>query len=109
MGLIAGCASTPPPDESMAKAGLAIESARQSEAIVHAPLELQLAEEKLTAARKAVAEEDMDRGRRLAEEAFVDAKLADEKAQTAKTKQLVQELRDSIEALRQEIERGRMR
>ena len=93
------------PIERMAKLDSRIESARQAEAIVHAPLELKFAEDKYKMAEVAIEDGEYERASRLADEALLDAQLAEEKALSVQAEQEVQELRESIEALRSELMR----
>lgn len=91
--------------ESIAGAESAIKEARSSTATIHAPLELRLAEDKLSAANAAVKKEEFTEAKRLADEALADAKLAEAKSLSLKAKKRAQEMRESVETLRQEIER----
>lgn len=102
-----GCASkgTPPVDK-ITNVERAINAAREENAIVHATLELRLAEENLKKARTAISEEDYEKASRLADEALADARYAEAKSRSDKTKKLAQEMRDSIDTLRREIERA---
>jgi hypothetical protein len=72
---LAACASTPPPATELASARAAVEQARPL-ATRYAPSELAAAERKLILAEQAMARDQRDRARRLAEEAEVDARLA---------------------------------
>ena len=101
----AGCASKVAPVESMTGAELVIKVAKDGNAAINAPLELKLAEDKLSAARAAVDREEFTQAKRLADEAFMDAKLAETKALSVKAKKQAQEMRDTVEMLRGEIER----
>jgi hypothetical protein len=101
-----GCATGGlPPTEGIASAEMAINVAREGNAIIHAPLELKLAEDKLNAAKAAVEEKEFHRAQRLTEEALLDAKVAEAKSSSEKSKRLTREMRESIEALRREIGR----
>jgi hypothetical protein len=91
--------------ESIAGAESAIKEAQSSTATIHAPLDLKLAEDKLSAANAAVKKEEFVEAKRLADEALVDAKLAEAKSLSEKAKKRAREMRDSVEALRQEIQR----
>lgn len=105
--LFAGCASTEPvPTSAMSNAESAIKIARDSNAIVNAPLELRLAEDKLKAAKAALSAEDHDKARRMSEQALMDAKLAEAKSQSEKAKRGAREMQESIESLRQELNRS---
>jgi hypothetical protein len=94
--------------ESIAGAESAIKEARNSTATIHAPLDLKLAEDKLSEANAAVKKEKFVEAKQLADEALVDAKLAEAKSLSEKAKKRAQEMRDSVEALRQEVQRKQM-
>lgn len=105
--VLAGCASKGvAPVESITGAELAVRSAAEGNATVHAPLELRIAEDKLNAAKQAVATEEYEKAKRLADEALVNARLAEEKSRAEKAKKSAEEMRESIETLRREIERA---
>ena len=101
----AGCAGTPP-TEKVEVAEAAVQQADTSGAAEQAALELRLAREKLERARVAMADERYVAARRLAEQAQVDALLAEAKAQSAEALERAREMRDSIESLRGEAERA---
>jgi|WetSurMetagenome_2_1015567.scaffolds.fasta_scaffold1010822_1 hypothetical protein len=102
----AGCATKEvAPVESMTSAELVIKEAKDNNATVNAPLELRFAEDKLAAAKAAVSREEFVRAKRLADEALMDAKLAEAKSLSVKAKKQAQEMRDTIETLRHEIDR----
>ncbi|QBQ55029.1 DUF4398 domain-containing protein [Nitrosococcus wardiae] len=100
---LSGCASVPPPRKEMAEATLIVSEAQETEAPQYAPVELRTARNKLSAAESAMAEEDYKKARRLAEQALVDAQLAEAKSQAEIQRQQVEELRKSIEMLRREL------
>ena len=101
-----GCASDgTAPVESITSADLVIKEAKDNNATVNAPLELKFAEDKLAAAKTAVAQEEFIRAKRLADEALIDAKLAGAKSLSVKAKKQAQEMRDTIDTLRHEIDR----
>jgi Domain of unknown function (DUF4398) len=100
-----GCAAKVAPVESMTGAAMAIKEAENANAGVYAPLELRLAEEKLNAAKQAMAREDYTEAQRLSDEALADAQLAEAKSRAEKSKVTAEEMRESIETLRHEIER----
>ena len=102
---LAGACAGVAPIEKMAKLDSQIESARQSEAIVYAPLELKFAEDKYKKAQIAINDKDYEKANRLADEALLDAQLAEEKAMSAQAKQEAQEMRESVDALRSELMR----
>ena len=103
---VAGCASKgAAPVESMTSAELVIKEARDNNAAINAPLELKFAEDKLAAAKAAVTKEEFLQAKRLADEALMDAKLAEAKSLSVKAKKQAQEMRDAIDTLRHEIDR----
>jgi hypothetical protein len=93
------------PVEKIATVERAIHAARESNATIHAPLEMKLAEDKLQKAKAAVNEKEFEQARRLADEALVDAKLAEAKSRSGKAKKLAGEMRKSIDTLRRELEK----
>ena len=101
----AGCASPEPAAKAISSAELSVRKADASFASKYAPLELVKAREKLELAKQTLDEGDYDQSRRLAEQALVDARLAEEKARTARAHQTAEEMRRSVETLRSEAER----
>lgn len=61
-----------------------------------APIEMQSARDKLARAQRAMANEDYDEARRYAEEARVDARLAESKVAADRSERALQEIRQSI-------------
>jgi len=102
---LSGCASVPPPRGEMAASALAVSEAQEAEAPQYAPAELRSAREKMKVAKEAMADEDYKKARRFAEQALVDAQLAQAKAQADIQRQNVEALRRSIESLRHEIDK----
>ena len=104
---MAGCASTggDQPREQMAVARAAVDRAA-GPAGADAPVEVSQAREKLERANAAVARKDYDVARRLAEQAEVDANLAEAKSHSARSDRALQEVREGIRQLREEIARG---
>jgi hypothetical protein len=104
--IVFGCASKGvAPIESITGAELAIKVAADGNATENAPLELRIAEEKLQAAKQAVEREEFQEAKFLADEALVNAKLAEAMSLAAKSKKNEEELRESIDTLRKEIQR----
>jgi len=91
------------PSEKIRNAEQAIDRARQNGAVAYAPLEIRLAEDKLKAAEEAMKKEEYETARRLADEAFVDAQVAEQKAQGAKSLEAAQELQKTVDTLRREL------
>ena len=106
---LAACASVPPPESELGQADLALRKAEQADAAHFAPLEMRVARTKLEAARLAMRDEDNLAARRLAEQAKLDALLAEATAQTAQRQEVADAIRSQIEALRAEAERASSR
>ena len=104
--IVSGCASTGDmPREQMAVARAAVDRAA-GPAGADAPLEVSEARNKLERATAAVARKDYDEARRLAEQAEVDANLAEAKSHSVRSNRALQEVREGIRQLREEIGRG---
>jgi chromosome segregation ATPase len=104
--LASGCATNGTLSNQKIQAGeKAILDAKEGNASLNAPAELNVAEENLRQAREAQAQKEYEKAARLAERASVDAEYARTKATTEKAKKPVEEMRKNIEVLRQEIER----
>ena len=101
--LTAGCSSVPPPREQLAVSRAAVD--RAAPAGIDAPVELAIAREKLDRANLAMARRDYEEARYLAEEAEADANLAEAKARAVRSGVALQEVRDSIRMLREEMSR----
>lgn len=106
MFFLAGCADkVPPPTQQVTMATQAIAQAETSGAFEFAPLELKSARDKLSQAQRAMEKEDNLKARRLADEATIDANLAEAMARSAKAQKTVEELKENIRALREEVDR----
>lgn len=103
--VVAGCASIPPPTEQMAVSKLAIANAVSAGGSEYASVEMRAAQEKMDRANRAMAKEDYENARRLAEEAQADARLAEKKAQSAKAQKAASVTQDDIRVLREEMNR----
>src|SRR5262245_48674953 len=101
-----GCSASRPPTAIVSQAELAVQQADKSKAPQYAPRELGLAREKFDRAKRAMDTEHFEEARRLAEQALVDAQLAETKAEAESTKQVAQELLKAIESLRAEAQRA---
>lgn len=105
--LLSACSSPPKaPDQALQAAELAIATAEQARVADYASPELGEARNKLTAARTAVAKEEMTTAARLAEQARADAELAIAKAEAAKAQAINDELGKSVNTLEQELQRN---
>lgn len=97
LAALVGCAQAPVPHGALATADLAMARARTAGAAHHASAELARAEAKLEAARAAVQAKAHERARTLAEQALVDAELAEVKAQAVQAEASARGLRDRME------------
>jgi len=105
---VAGCASTPSapaPTEQMAVARAAVNNASSAGGNEFAPLQLKSAMEKMDWAERAMGEKNYARAKLLAEEALVDAKLAETTARAAKAKKAADALQEDNRVLRKELDR----
>lgn len=101
--LAVGCAGVAPVGK-MATLDSQIASARRAEAIAYAPLELRFAEDKYKMAQTAILNKEFEKANQLADEALLDAKLAEEKALSAQAEEAAQKVRTSIETLQRELQ-----
>jgi septal ring factor EnvC (AmiA/AmiB activator) len=104
--LLAACAATPPPNERLAVAKASVQRAEQSGAQDLAPVELSTARDKLQRAERAAADHESQPANLLAEQANVDAQLAEATAQEHRSHTAVVQLDASLQALRQESVRS---
>ena len=103
--LIVGCASIPAPREQMAVSKSAIANALSAGGSEFAPVEMKSAQDKLDRANVAMAKENYEDARWLAEQAQADARLAEKKAQSAKAQKSAGALQDDVRVLRDELDR----
>jgi flagellar biosynthesis component FlhA len=104
---LTACASQPPvPTDQMAVARNAIDYAVEMGARDHAPADLKQARDHLAEAERAVEQGENEIARQLALEAEKIARLADRKARSARSRRQVEQLEDTVEALREEIARA---
>lgn len=104
--VVAGCASNPPPKSELAVSKTAIDAALSEGGMEYAPVPLKTAQDKYALAEKIVADKDDDRylkAQQLAEQAALDAKLAQLTAQTEKLKKSLQDSQGDKQAIRQEV------
>jgi Domain of unknown function (DUF4398) len=102
---VAACASTPPPTDQLALATAAVAHANAAGAQTLAPAEMDMARDKLRRANLAVTAEDFGRARQLAQQAQVDALLAEAKAEAARARKAADEVQAASRALREEMGR----
>ena len=105
LALAAGCASTPAPTEQMAVSKSAIANAVSAGGAEYAAVEMKSAQDKMDRANRAMAKEDYDVARSLAEEAQADARLAEKKAQSEKAQKAAVVMQEDARVLREELNR----
>ena len=103
---VVGCASTPIPNEKIAVAKASVQRAEQSGAPEFAPVELAAAKDKLNRAEKAASDREAQPATMLAEQAEVDAQLAEATATKQKSHKAAMEFDASMQTLRQESMRN---
>ena len=103
---LAACASDPAPEAELAAAEVAVDEAEEANAPAQAPGPYELARDKLERAREAMEDGENLEARRLAEQALVDAQLAEAEARSEVARQNAVALRASIETLQDEIARA---
>jgi len=99
---LAACASTPIPNEKIAVAKVAVQRAEQAGAPELAPVELATARDKLARAEKAAADREAIPANNYAEQANVDAELAEATAREQRSHKAAMEFDASMQALRAE-------
>ena len=102
---VAACASTPPPTEQIAVSTAAVSHAAAAGSSVGAPAELSMARDKLRRANLAMATADYDTALRLAQQAQVDALVAEATTEAGKARKSAQEVQESSRVLREEMAR----
>lgn len=104
--VLAGCASDPgpKPEEEMSAARTAVDAADSAGAQDAEPAILTAAREKLDSAETLIEEQRYSEARRLLEQAEVDARLAEARANTQKVRNELGDVRASIESLQRNLE-----
>lgn len=89
----------------MAVSKSAISNAVAAGGSEYAAVEMRAAQEKMDGANRAMAKEDYENARRLAEQAQADARLAEKKAESAKAQKAATTMQDDLRVLREELAR----
>jgi hypothetical protein len=100
MATFAGCASTPPPNDKIAVAQASLSRAEQNGAPEYAPVQLSTARDKLARAQAAQADHKYGPASELAEQANIDAQLAEATADEQKSEKAGAQFDASMQALR---------
>jgi hypothetical protein len=88
--VLAGCATVPPPDDSMNLAQTQLQAARDAGAADYAPVDLGFAQDKFQQAQAAMADRKYADATSLAEESRADAELAGVKARLGAARAKIQ-------------------
>jgi alkylhydroperoxidase family enzyme len=107
--LLGACATTPPPVEQIAVSNAALAHAVGAGSAEFAPTEMALARDKMARANAALAAKDNDTALALAQQAQLDAQLAEAKTGSAKARKSQQALDDAARALNDEMARKQPR
>ena len=102
---LSGCSTSRPPVNTLARAELAVRSARDARADELAPMNLKTAGENLEKAKQAMAAKRYDDARRLAVSALVDAELAEAKSEAEIVRRAADDVQRRVDALQTEAER----
>jgi hypothetical protein len=106
LGLSACASQKTPATADVAVSRAAVENATSAGAAELAPAEMQTARDKLLRANQALAAHDYKAARDLADQAAVDAKLAQSKANSAKATEAAGQIQESIRVMREELNRN---
>ncbi len=104
-GFATPLAASSDPAPSIAVARAAVDEAQRSGAVKYAPVELNNARNKLNMAEEAARKRDKKQAVRLADEAAIDAKLAQTTAEAGKTEEAARAVEAGNAALEQEVNR----
>ncbi len=104
--LVASCASTPPPTETLHAAEQAILTAEKADAGRYAAAELAESRTKLASANDAVKEEKMVIAERLGQQSRVEAELASARSEAVKAATVNEEMKRGNEAVVEETQRN---
>src|SRR3954467_13726446 len=101
---LAACANeAPAPTEQVTVSTNVVRDAESAGAVQHAPVELNMARDKLEGARRQMQDGDNESARRLAEQGEVDARGAELRARTASAREAVAAVQSGIDTLRREL------
>lgn len=105
-GLLAGCASDPgpKPDQQLQATRTAITEADRAGAQDVEPAMLTGAREKLDSAAALIEQQEYEKAKRLLEQAELDARLAEARAQSQELRNEIGDLKASIDSLQRNLE-----
>ncbi len=99
LGITVGCAKSTAPRDSLQTARFALQEAIQSDGPQYAPAELSIAEKKLREAEEDFEEGRYKSARRLSEQATVDARYAQIRAEAERAEIAALETRETVKTL----------
>ncbi len=105
-GTLAACSSTPPPTAQLAIGQTSVETAQSAGAAQLAPVEYEMALNKLSRAKMEVKDGHMASAKRLAEQADVDAQVARSKANAERSQKAADEIMAGLKTMRQTAQPG---
>jgi hypothetical protein len=106
MIMVAGCGSKiKPPHDVISNAEMAINRAIEADALSYAPLDIRYAQEKIAKAKEFMAKGNHEEAYQMAEDAILDAQVAEAVTRAEKSKELSQKMQNNIDSLRKEIDR----
>lgn len=88
-------------NDNIARAEAAVQNAQRSGAYEYAPLDIKNAQDRLAEARESARSDHHVKASWLADEASVNARLAEKKADAEKAKRAANDMRETVNALRQ--------
>lgn len=103
---LGACASQPKPTAQLVRASTLVSEAEKDQAQRYAAADLQRARDELSAAQTAESDGKNDSALRLAERAAADADLASARAASGKAQQSAEQVRRSIDTLKQQLQQG---
>jgi hypothetical protein len=101
---LSGCASGPKPTAQLVRASTLVSEAEKNQAQRYAAADLQHARDELSEAQTADSDRKYDQARSLAEKAAADADLASARAASGRERQSANEVRRSLDTLRQQLQ-----
>jgi len=103
---IVACAATPMPSDKIAVARSSVDRAEQAQAAQFAQVQLATARNKLVVAQTAAENRDAELAARMADQADIDAQLAEATARARQQEQHVTEMEAALRDLREEATRN---
>lgn len=104
---LGGCAtSQPKPTAQLVRASTLVSQAKRDQAQRYAPADLQRARDELNGAQSAESDQKYGSALRLADRAAADANLASARAASGKARESAEQVRDSIDTLRQQLQQS---